>query len=470
MPRFIGVTRILLVIISLLAAITAPALISGYSQLERAHAASAVKDFPRAGRYFESASHLLLWKPELSEQAAMAYASAGDWQRAMPLFQRGEALGALSADGWDVLGTGYWLQSDNARALDAWDAGLHQYPQELKFYARFALAYRGLRQYDAERQALATWLSAGEGTAGEHYRLGELLMAFDLAGAPAQLAQASAMDKAFAPAAATLQASLQAAAQQPGEAQRLVVIGRGLGLVEEWPLAGAAFEAGTRANPQDAEAWAWLGEARQHTGQDGRQELDRALSLDPSSTVARGLSGLYWKRRGQFSKALAEYQKAAEAEPENADWQAALGEAYALNGDLVSALSAYQKATELAPAKATYWQLLAAFCADNAVQILDVGLPAAQKAAELAPNDPQVLETLGWSYAQAGLLYKAEQALMKAVKASPEMALAHLHLGETYLRKGDPSLALAELRTASKLDPDGPVGVVAGKLLQQYFP
>ncbi len=470
MAHFAGRTRIVLVLISLLAAIAAPALISGYSDLGRAEAASAARDYASAGRYFEWAARLLRWKPELLERAALAYASAGDWQRAMPLLERARALGALSADGWDVLGTGYWLQADNAKALDAWDGGLHRYPAQLKFYARLALAYRGLGQYDAERQALEAWLAAGEGSAAEHYRLGELLMASDPVRAQGELAQASSMDKASVPAVKTLQASLDAAAQQGDAAQRAVIVGRGLGLVQDWQLAQAAFEAGTAANPQNAESWAWLGEAKEHTGQDGRQELDRALLLDPADAVVRGLSGLYWRRRGQFSKALAEYQMAAEIEPENADWQAALGDAYALGGDLISALAAYQKATELAPTNATYWRLLGAFCADNAAHILDVGLPAAQKAAELAPNDPQVLDTLGWTYSQAGLLYKAEQALLKALKGSPDMALAHLHLAETYLRKGDRASALSELHAAGKLDADGPVGTLAAKLIQQYFP
>ena len=132
-----------------------------------------------------------------------------------------------------------------------------------------------------------------------------------------------------------------------------------------------------------------------------------------------------------------------------------LGEAYSLTGDLVSSLEAYQTATVLAPDNATYWRLLAMFCADNAVQVLDLGLPTARKAAELAPKDPQVLDALGWSYAQAGLLYNAEQTLMKATAIAPDLALAHLHLAETYLRKGDQTSAVDQLNLARQLDGDG---------------
>jgi tetratricopeptide (TPR) repeat protein len=136
----------------------------------------------------------------------------------------------------------------------------------------------------------------------------------------------------------------------------------------------------------------------------------------------------------------------------------------------VSALAFYRKAASLAPNNATYWRLLALFSADNGVQILDVGLPAARKAGELAPNDPQVLDTLGWSYAQAGLLYNAEQTLLKATSVAPDSALVHLHLAETYLRRGDQASALRELRLARQLDGNGPIGQLAGQLISRYFP
>jgi len=114
--------------------------------------------------------------------------------------------------------------------------------------------------------------------------------------------------------------------------------------------------------------------------------------------------------------------------------------------------------------------LLAMFCADNGVQVLDVGLPAAKKAAELAPHDPQSLDALGWSYAQSGLLYDAEQTLLGAIKAAPDSALAHLHLAETYLRQGNNGSALNELKLARQFDANGSTGLFAAQLLKQYFP
>ncbi len=149
------------------------------------------------------------------------------------------------------------------------------------------------------------------------------------------------------------------------------------------------------ADAFNAEALAWLGEAQQQAGKDGKAELDKALSLDPHSTLVHALRGLYWKRQGQYASALAEYRQAAVVDPENPEWQVALGDAYSLNGDLVSALASYQKATTLAPNNALYWRLLAMFSADNSVEVLDVGLPAAKKAAGLAPKGSSGLGCTG---------------------------------------------------------------------------
>ncbi len=238
----------------------------------------------------------------------------------------------------------------------------------------------------------------------------------------------------------------------------------------EWGLAENAFEKAVSADAKNAEAWAWLGEAHQHNGRDGSDDLNQALMLNPNDAIVHALRGLYWKRQGNFHQALTEYLQAAQIEPDNPAWQASLGDAYTQTGDLVSALAAYQKATQLVPNDATYWRLLATFCSDNDLYVLDVGLPAAKQAAQLAPNDPQTLDVLGWSYSNAGLLYNSEQNLLHAIKLSPNLAIAHLHLAENYLRQGNNASALNELNLTVQLDKDGTSGQMAAGILKQYFP
>jgi tetratricopeptide (TPR) repeat protein len=202
----------------------------------------------------------------------------------------------------------------------------------------------------------------------------------------------------------------------------------------------------------------------------GLVELDRAVTLDPKSVVVRALRGLYWNRQEKYPQMLAEYLLAAKYEPTNPAWQAEIGNAYLKHGDLVASLASYQRATEFAPNESTYWRLLAVFCAENAVHVDDVGLPAAQKAVDLAPDDPLALDALGWSYLSSGRYVNAEQILLDVIKRFPDHLPAHIHLALTYLAQGNRTAAFDKLTFVQNTDSNGSDGETARQLLKQYFP
>jgi Flp pilus assembly protein TadD len=184
----------------------------------------------------------------------------------------------------------------------------------------------------------------------------------------------------------------------------------------------------------------------------------------------RALRGLYWNRQEKYSQMLVEYTKAAESEPSNPAWQAELGNAYIKNGDLVAALAAYQHATLLTPNESTYWRLLAVFCAENGVHLDEVGLPAAQKAVDLAPDDPSALDALGWAYLSSGRYANAEETLLDVIKRFPDHLPAHIHLAMTYLAQGNRTEAFDNLTYVQSADPNGVDGETAKQLLKRYFP
>jgi len=257
----------------------------------------------------------------------------------------------------------------------------------------------------------------------------------------------------------------------------MVTNGRALGLVKEWGLAIAAFEKAITLDKENAEAWAWLGEAKQQVsalsglkGESGLFELDKAVLFDHTSVVVRGLRALYWSRNQKYPQMLAEYSLAARYEPTNPAWQAGIGDAYAKRGDLISALAAYQYATELAPNESTYWSLLAVFCAENGVYLDDIGLPAAQKAVKISPDDPSALDALAQVYLASGRYANAEQVLLDLVERFPDHLSAHIHLAVTYLSQGNRSSAFEALTRVQSADPNGAYGEAAGRLLEQYFP
>jgi tetratricopeptide (TPR) repeat protein len=463
MQRNSYVSRAALILLALALVVILPILAGGFWNLRDAESSS---DPARASDLFELAARRLFWRDDLWEQAGLSASEAGQPEETIRLLLQSPAP---SARGWLALGQAY-LQTDQP------DLALQAFESSLKLNAS-PQAYAGIAQIqyqrgnmEAERAALQNQLLLAPEDAAAQYRLGLLLSLLDINSALTHFQLAAQLDPEYDPVFETLRSTLNLAELSPTETGRLVILGRGLGGVSEWALAARAFESAVGADAGNAEAWAWLGEAKQHLGQDGRVELDQALALNPDSVVVRGLRGLYWKRLGDDRQALTEYQSAAALEPENPAWKASLGETYARLGDLVLALSNFQRATELAPEQSTYWRLLAIFCVENGAQIDDVGLPAAQKAADLTPEDPQALDTLGWAQLALGRFYTAEQTLLSALELSPNFAAARLHLAMVYLQTGDRNAAYDQLRQVLELDPNGAAGQQADLMLKQNFP
>lgn len=457
---------VLLTISALLAAIILPIIFNGYSDLRRAEVDFAAQNYANATESFEQAARLLIWRGDLWEKAGIAAALNKNPTAAIEYFTHASSL---SKEGWAWFGSSYLYLGDHELAIATLEQGL-QFYDSADLYSLLAHVYRQQKNWDAERGALEHQLFLATGDAFGRYRLGQLLMVLDPELALPNLMRAASLDPEMDSAVQTLRAALNLSATQPDKSQKMVTIGRALGLVQDWDLAIAAFEKAIELNPENAEAWAWLGEAKQQTDLVGLAELDRAVTLDSTSVVVRALRGLYWSRQKNYSRMLSEYLLAAKYEPANPVWQAEIGNAQFNLGDLVAALAAYQHATELAPRDSKYWRLLTVFCAENGVRLEDVGLPAAEKAVQLAPEDPLALDALGWSYLSSGRYANAEQTLLNVIKRFPDHLPAHIHLGMTYLAQGNRAAAFDKLKYVHSVDVDGVYGEYANQLLIQYFP
>jgi uncharacterized protein HemY len=66
---------------------------------------------------------------------------------------------------------------------------------------------------------------------------------------------------------------------------------------------------------------------------------------------------------------------------------------------------------------------------------VEEGLTLARKAKELAPESPQVLDTLGWLYYRKGL-YELAVKELEAALAKEQWPSIQFHLGLTYNRLG----------------------------------
>jgi TolB-like protein len=182
-----------------------------------------------------------------------------------------------------------------------------------------------------------------------------------------------------------------------------------------------------KADPTFADAWAGLAmslvaEVSQNyvrgdaVAAEMRRASERALALDPNLPLAhRAKAAIYEKIDWDWEAAAAEFQKAYDLDPIDANSAAALGFAlFVLHGASDTVLALLQKAIELDPVNAGCYDFLGAY------------------------------------YMGTGRLPEAEIALRKALDLLPTGSWAHANLGVVLLLRGDAAAALAEFQR----DPD----------------
>ena len=454
--------RIILILLSLLIAVAIPILADGNSEIRKA---AESKSYSEMAEHYLRAAQRLPWRTDLYELAGHAYFHDRDFERADVMYGITHEKNALSPAGWAAWGDVNFLNEDPARAIEIWKQGLEQAEFLPGLYPRLAYAVQDQGEFSLAAEYFQAYLERAPDDATAHYRLGLLLTLTGASSAWTELLAASQLDPQFAPPAETLRSALSLASLNESSSQQFVILGAGLGLVDEWQLARAAFKSAAQADEANAEAWAWLGEADQHTGSEGSEALNRALELNPNSAVVRGLRGLYFERVGNYSQALSEHQAAAALDAENPERYFSLGNAYALNGDLIRALETYQYAASLAPEDANTWRALAEFCGRLGIHLNDIGIPAAQRAVALDPKNSASEDTLGWLWYLNEDFATAERHLLTALALDAQNASAHLQLGMVYMQTNDRARAFDEFTLARDLGHPQ-----ADALLKQFAP
>ncbi|NDI86378.1 tetratricopeptide repeat protein [Undibacterium crateris] len=109
-----------------------------------------------------------------------------------------------------------------------------------------------------------------------------------------------------------------------------------------------------------------------------------------------------------------------------------------------------RKVIALAPENQHAYNALGYSFADRNIR-LDEALTLVQKANQLAPDDPYILDSLGWVYFRLGKINEAEKALRRAYEIRNDADIA-AHLGELLWSKGDQDAAKKIWREAHRKD------------------
>lgn len=310
--------------------------------------------------------------------------------------------------------------------------------------------------------------------ASAHYQLGQLLTINQPEQAADHLAEAARLDPALEDKVTRLQDALRQAGSIQDPAYHLTVTGQAFSSLEEWALAQAALERAVENDPNYAEAWAYLGEARQHTGQDNSLDaLKTAISLDPESYAANLLMSIYWQRNALPKRALPFLQTALRLDPNNRALLEDLAHTQVQAGMVELGFETLEELTAQSPEEAETWMMLARLSIDNSIQVEQVGLPSARQAVLLEPENAAAILMLGRAYLLAEEPVLAERFFLQAMQLDPQMAAPHLYLAIIYLNQENQLPAKSHLQDALLLAEAAKNQAIANqakKFLEQYFP
>jgi tetratricopeptide (TPR) repeat protein len=409
-------------------------------------------------------------RPALWEQAAIYTLQAGDQINGVAYLQNAHTADALSGAGYMTLGDLLLEQGNPDTALAAWENALAQGAPPLAVHRRTLAVHRAAHNFPAAIADLRAILALSPADAQAQYQLGLLLTTREPEAALASLIQAANLDASLADAVRLLERTFRPSEETDDPAYTLVNVGRALASLGEWELAREAFSQAVAANPDYAEAWAFLGEAKGQLGEDGLLELDTALTLNPASLTANLLYALYHKRQGNLELALVYLHAADNVEPGNPSIQVEIGSTLNEMGNFNRALTYFQKAVLLAPHEATYLYLLAQFCYQNNTFVEEIGLVAMRQALVLDAQDPVALDLMGFGYYLLNDMPLAQRFLLRALELTPEAPRPWFHLGLVSLAVGDTQQAYDQLTRAIALDPASATAEQAQRVLMQYFP
>jgi putative PEP-CTERM system TPR-repeat lipoprotein len=91
----------------------------------------------------------------------------------------------------------------------------------------------------------------------------------------------------------------------------------------------------------------------------------------------------------------------------------------------------------------------------------------AEKAANLAPRDPAVVDTLGWILVERGETKRGTEMLGQASKAAPNAHVIRMHYAKALIKSGDKAAARKELEVIANAAGENPLKTEAGALLKQ---
>ncbi len=183
--------------------------------------------------------------------------------------------------------------------------------------------------------------------------------------------------------------------------------------------------------------------------------FERAIEINPDILFPYIALARIHLREEDTDRAISKYQEVLARRPSYHPAYMSLGTIYQQMGDINEAESYYRQALEIKADFAPAANNLAWLLAEHGGNV-DEALGLAQMAKEKMPNDPSIMDTLGWIYYRKGLYRSAIAELEESHERMPTNPVILYHLGMAHLKNNQKEDAKAALEMALELDKEFP--------------
>jgi tetratricopeptide (TPR) repeat protein len=190
---------------------------------------------------------------------------------------------------------------------------------------------------------------------------------------------------------------------------------------------------------------------------EAKADLSAVLAAHPDDTEAAMALGNILRARKDYAECADVYSKgiATFTKPEKANWVIYYfrGICYERSKQWPKAEADMKQALELFPEQPLVLNYLGYSWIDQGVH-LDDGMRMIQRAVEQRADDGYIVDSLGWAYFRLGNAEEAVKHLERAVELKPEDPTINDHLGDAYWRVGRTLEARFQWSHARDLKPD----------------
>ncbi|SCM73744.1 TPR repeat [uncultured Pleomorphomonas sp.] len=173
---------------------------------------------------------------------------------------------------------------------------------------------------------------------------------------------------------------------------------------------------------------------------EARATLRRVIRKDPKDKEALNGLGNILRTRKMFAEAADVYTRTIRAigsQPQTEDWQVFYnrGITYERTNRWPEAEADFKKALELKPDQPLVLNYLGYSWIDKGMNLKD-GMALIEKAVSLSPTDGYIVDSLGWAHYKLGEYDEAVSQLERAVSLMPSDPTINDHLGDAYWQVG----------------------------------